>query len=295
MARLVSAPTCFMTILLLIFGIVDSKPLPLFLGIWSLYQSALLIVAQRRTVVGLVAKLPLFQLLEDTLRHSVGRHKKSIDVGQKNRRQIAKETENHYTKHHVVDGMTVQSVATETAGSIEVVDPRPHQHIVETTITKEETSEMKYEDDEQRENRTRKPSNMLSVEKSTAFVASERSVDDIGDAIVPQPTEPSQLTHAEDLEIQPSITQFPSMSATASRMDFVERKEPDPELLTIDFQRNDSITPAPNNAEDSHYSGPDHEESHHRGPEESHHHEISITQKSIVIDSGLSGSGHLAV
>merc|ERR1711972_889858 len=110
------------------------------------------IVAQRRTVVGLVAKLPLFQLLEDTLRHSVGRHKKSIDVGQKNRRQIVKETENHYTKHHVVDGMTVQSVATETAGSIEVVDPRPHQHIVETTITKEETSEMKYEDDEQREN-----------------------------------------------------------------------------------------------------------------------------------------------
>jgi len=311
-AQLVIAPTIFMTILLFIFGIVDSKPLPLFLGVWSLYQSVLLIVAHRRNAV---AKLPLFQLLEDTLRHSKGRQKKSMDVGQKNRK-YANNTDNAVKVIISNSNKRMDSVATETAGSEAVVESPKSHHIVEATVTKDEESELKT--DEVVDGDRKLSLKVERFEKSKAVVASGPAAEDIGDAIEPMSTlRPTQADRTDSqkednqdipetsFDIQPSITQLsqlPSISATASnalRPEFGgSMVQQEPELLTIDMQRNDSITPAPmhfGHTEISHDVESPHEESaQHVHDMILEDREISITQKSTM-DPANDSSMNLAV
>merc|ERR1711972_326108 len=61
-ASLMIGPTAFMTVVLIIFGVVDAQPLVLFLGVWSAYQTYLLCDGKRKDMM---SKLPLFQLLDD--------------------------------------------------------------------------------------------------------------------------------------------------------------------------------------------------------------------------------------
>ena len=83
-ASIMMLPTAFMTLMLLMVGVVDAQPLVLFLGLWAAYQTYLLFDGKRKD---LMSKLPLFQLLEDSLRHKRGRSRKSVDVGQRNASQ----------------------------------------------------------------------------------------------------------------------------------------------------------------------------------------------------------------